>query len=119
MTQFHGRRAASIENADLRVTVLACGGHIAEIFDKKSGINPLWVPPWPSVEPAGEIGSAYGEGTDARLLAGIMGHNVCLDLFGGPSDEEFAAGTLTEAGGEAAIIQPVDEDSFGRNESIG
>jgi aspartate-semialdehyde dehydrogenase len=27
-------------------------------------------------------------------------------------DEEIAAGTLTEAGGEAAIIQKVDEDSF-------
>src|SRR5215470_1030942 len=29
-------------------------------------------------------------------------------------DEEIAAGTLTEAGGEAAVIQPVDEDSFNR-----
>ena len=27
-------------------------------------------------------------------------------------DEEFAAGTLTEAGGEPAVIQTVDEDSF-------
>jgi aspartate-semialdehyde dehydrogenase len=29
-------------------------------------------------------------------------------------DEEIAAGTLTEAGGEAAVIQPVEEDSFAR-----
>jgi len=27
-------------------------------------------------------------------------------------DEELAAGTLTEAGGEAVVIQPVDEDTF-------
>lgn len=27
-------------------------------------------------------------------------------------DEEIAAGTLTEAGGEAAVIQPVEDDSF-------
>jgi len=27
-------------------------------------------------------------------------------------DEEIAAGTLTEAGGEAAFIQPIEEDSF-------
>jgi len=27
-------------------------------------------------------------------------------------DEEIVAGTLTEAGGEAAVIQPVEEDSF-------
>lgn len=29
-------------------------------------------------------------------------------------DEETAAGTLTEAGGEAAVIQPVEEDSFSK-----
>src|SRR5215813_6319115 len=29
-------------------------------------------------------------------------------------DEEIAAGTLTEAGGEAAVIHPVEEDSFDR-----
>src|SRR5215468_6021680 len=29
-------------------------------------------------------------------------------------DEENAAGTLTEAGGEAAVIQPVEEGSFGK-----
>jgi aspartate-semialdehyde dehydrogenase len=29
-------------------------------------------------------------------------------------DEETAAGTLTEAGGEAAVIQPVEEDSFAK-----
>src|SRR5215469_1949929 len=29
-------------------------------------------------------------------------------------DEEIVAGTLTEAGGQAAVIQPVEEDSFAR-----
>src|SRR5579862_8084529 len=29
-------------------------------------------------------------------------------------DEQIAAGTLTEAGGEAAVIQPVEEGSFDR-----
>ncbi len=29
-------------------------------------------------------------------------------------DEETASGTLTEAGGEAAVIQPIEEDSFNR-----
>src|SRR5258708_11818590 len=29
-------------------------------------------------------------------------------------DEEVAAGTLTEAGGEPAVIQPVEEGSFDR-----
>ena len=86
-TTFHGRRAASIENGLLRVTVLEEGGHIAEIFHKGRGVSPLWVPPWPSIEPSAYDPAAhpgYGDGVDARLLAGIMGHNLCLDVFGGP-----------------------------------
>ena len=49
---FRGRRAAAVENADLRVTVLEEGGHIAEMLDKRTGISPLWFPPWPSIEPS-------------------------------------------------------------------
>ena len=92
---YRGRRAAILENDSLRVTVLREGGHIAEIFDKQTGVNPLWTPPWPSIEPSSYDPTrhpVYGGGIDARLLAGIMGHNLCLDVFGVPSDEEFAAG---------------------------
>lgn len=92
---YRGRRAATLENDALRVTVLREGGHIAEIFDKETGVNPLWTPPWPSIEPSTydpARDSEYGDGIDARLLAGIMGHNLCVDVFGAPSEEEFAAG---------------------------
>ncbi|HET7698177.1 MAG TPA: hypothetical protein VFK57_20850 [Vicinamibacterales bacterium] len=94
-TRYRGRRAVALENDDLRVTVLVGGGHIAEVFHKPSGVNPLWTPPWPSIEPAAydpEHHPVYGDGVDASLLAGIMGHNLCLDIFGGPSAEEAAAG---------------------------
>jgi hypothetical protein len=95
MSMFRGRHATSIENDTLRVTVLHQGGHIAEILDKPTGINPLWIPPWASIEPS-EYDPArhpeYGGGADASLLAGIMGHNLCLDIFGGPSPHEAAAG---------------------------
>ena len=50
--EFRGRRAAVVENDELRLTVLEEGGHIAEIFDKRSGVNPLWTPPWASIEPS-------------------------------------------------------------------
>jgi hypothetical protein len=102
---FHGRRAVSIENDALRVTVLEEGGHIAEVLHKASGVNPLWVPHWPSVEPSAFDAARhaeFGTGADAKLLAGIMGHNVCLDIFGGPSEEEAAAGLTAHGEGSIA-----------------
>jgi hypothetical protein len=85
--------------------VLIEGGHIAEILDKRSGINPLWTPRWPSLEPSSFDAARhpqYGGAADGRLLAGIMGHNLCLDIFGGPSAEEAAAGL--SAHGEGSIV---------------
>jgi hypothetical protein len=102
---YHGRRAATIENDRVRLTVLHEGGHIAEVLDKETGVNPLWTPPWPSIEPstfdARAHGAAYGGGVDAKLLAGIMGHNLCLDIFGGPSPDEAADGLTPH--GEASV----------------
>lgn len=92
---YRNRQAKSIENDTLRLTVLQEGGHIAEILDKPSGINPLWTPDWPSIDPSAYDRARhpeYGEASDATLLAGIMGHSLCLDIFGGPSAEEAAAG---------------------------
>jgi len=103
-TTYRGRRAVSIENGDLRVTVTREGGHIAEIFDKPAGVNPLWSPPWPSIEPSSYDAARhpeYGGNAESKLLAGILGHNLCLDLFGGPSHEEAAAGMTVH--GEASI----------------
>ena len=103
---FMGRQATRLENENLRLTVLHGGGHIAEVFDKRAGVSPLWVPHWPSMEPSEfecERPDGYGTGDDAKLLAGIMGHNLCLDLFGGPSREEAAAGLTVH--GEASIDQ--------------
>jgi hypothetical protein len=95
-----------LENDHLRITVLEEGGHIAEICDKRTGINPLWTPAWPSIEPSyydPVTHTAYGGGADAMLLAGIMGHNLCLDIFGGPSAEEAAAGLPVH--GEASLVR--------------
>jgi hypothetical protein len=104
--KYNNRRAFTIENPDLHVTVLPGGGHIAGILDKRTGINPLWSPPWPSVDPVtfdAKQHPEFGTGSDARLLAGIMGHNLCLDIFGGPSAEEEAAGTT--AHGEGSVVR--------------
>jgi hypothetical protein len=103
-TRYRGRRAASIENEAVRITVLEEGGHIAEIVDKQTSVNPLWTPPWPSIEPSTyDPGKhpEYGANAESKLLCGIMGHNLCLDIFGTPSPEETAAGLTVH--GEAPV----------------
>ena len=101
--EYRGRRAYELESDALELVVTVEGGHIAAIRDKASGINPLWEPPWPTIEPSAwspDRHPGYGDGPEARLLAGILGHNICLDIFGPPSDEEAAAGL--DVHGEAA-----------------
>jgi len=69
--RYRGRRAAVIDDEAVRVTVLEEGGHIAEIFDKRSGVNPLWTPPWPSIEPSAYAPARhaeYGTTVEAPLL---------------------------------------------------
>jgi hypothetical protein len=111
--EYRDRRAVAIENDRLRVTVLEGGGHIAEIFDKATGVNPLWTPSWRSIEPD-EFDHAthpgYGASpAESRLLSALMGHNLCLDIFGGPSSEEETAGL--SAHGEASVaIYEIDHD---------
>lgn len=114
-TTFKGRQAASLENDFLRVTVLEEGGHIAEVFDKRAGVSPLWIPHWNSIEPSAfshEHAGQFGPGADAKLLAGIMGHNLCLDLFGGPSREEALAGLTVH--GEASVDRYDITESAGK-----
>jgi len=92
---YRNRRALRIENDFLRVTMTAEGANIAEIVHKASGVNPLWTPPWPSIEPSHWSDAAhaeYGASEESRVLASIMGHSICLDTYGSPSTEEKAAG---------------------------
>jgi hypothetical protein len=103
--RYRGRRAVQLENERLRVTVLKEGGHLAEVLHKKTGINPLWTPPWRSIEPSSydpDRHPEYGSDSESRLLAGIMGHNLCLGIFGPPSPEEAAFGLGTH--GEASVV---------------
>ena len=71
------------------MTVLEEGGHIAEMLDKA-------IRNQPAVDAAVAIDRAVhlrairasrttGPAPEAALLAGLMGHNLCVDIFGGPS----------------------------------
>ncbi len=102
---FDQRPRVEIENEKLRLTLLPGGGHIAAITLKENGVNPLWNPPWDTIDPStfdAEIHDGYGDPAEARLLSGIAGHNLCFDFFGPPSEQELAAG-LT-AHGETSVL---------------
>ena len=113
--RFRNREALQIDTKALRVTVLKEGGHIAEILYKKADINPLWIPPWSSIEPSkyeARLHRQYGLNPESKLLAGIMGHNLCLDIFGAPSTEELNHGISVH--GEASIASYTCEAKDGQ-----
>jgi hypothetical protein len=102
-TTYCDRRVAEIENDTLLLTVTEEGGHLARILHKPTGVNPLWTSSWPSIEPSAyspETHPGYGAG-EGQLVAAMLGHILCLDLFGAPTDEEAAAGIPVH--GEAAV----------------
>ena len=108
-TTWQDRHANVLENDLIRLVTLTGGGHIAEFrFREKSGlstINPLWNPPWKGIEPylyREDVHAAkYSAPPTGQLLSGIAGHNLCLDYFGGPSNEEAKQGLPIH--GEAGI----------------
>ena len=73
---FHNRTCWTIENTDIRVTVIQSGGHIAALVLKDGPqLNPLWVQNRPTIDsdrydPAIH-GTTYGIGPEARLLSGL------------------------------------------------
>ena len=86
------------------VSVVQGGGHICELnLNACLGVNPLWRPPWATIDPfkytTAEYARRYGPPPDGRLLSGIAGHSLSFDHFGPPSSEETAAGLSTH--GEA------------------
>jgi hypothetical protein len=105
-TRYRGRRAHALDNGTLQIVVTVEGGHIAAVTDKATEVNPLWSPPWPSIDPSAYDAARhpeYGGNAESQLLAGILGHNLCMDTFGGPSAAEAAAGMTVH--GEASIAK--------------
>jgi hypothetical protein len=99
-SSWRGRQAFVLENDLIRLITLTGGGHVAEFrFRGGSGLstmNPLWIPPWKTIEPhryrEKAHAAAYGTPAVGRMISGIVGHNLCLDYFGGPSEEEARQG---------------------------
>ena len=85
---FRGQPAWMLSNGLIRVTVMAQGGHLAEIrlvsTDPKVNLNPMLTPP---------------EGETPR---GYMGHLLCFPSYGPASPDERAAGLTSH--GEAGQV---------------
>ncbi|MBV8072117.1 MAG: hypothetical protein JO270_19580, partial [Acidobacteriaceae bacterium] len=108
LTLFQNRPAWRLETSELRVTIMQCGAHVAEtVLKRAGGINPLWIPDQPTIDSdqfdPGRDGGRYGDDAEARLISGLLGHNLCLPFWGPPSASEFAAGMTFH--GETNIVR--------------
>jgi len=95
-----------LENEFVQLTHLTGGGNIVDLhFKSGNQINPFWAPRWPSLEPfefkPEKHSKTYGPQEVGKLLCGIAGHTLCLDLFGAPSPEESGLGRALH--GEAGV----------------
>jgi hypothetical protein len=96
----NGRRLWVFGNSQLRLLVASGGGHIAALQFRNTRLpNPLWKPPWKSIEPSAYRAAVhdrkYGGPPEGRLLASVLGHNLALDALGTPSGAETRVGMST------------------------
>jgi hypothetical protein len=122
-TKLHGRDVWQIENLQLRVTVTQVGGHIAEVVLKgKNQLNPLWVQSRPTIDPTEYIRDKheklYGGGPAAKLLSGLVGHNLCFPYWGDPSDNEYQAGMTFHGETGIARWQQIEEGPAGSRQQL-
>jgi hypothetical protein len=108
----HGRHAYILENGLIRVAALRGGGHLGDVRllspDPKTGINPMRVPHYPTIEPyeydPARHDSLYGSGSHRWLSSGYMGHLLCFPFYGAPSSEDEVKAGLGNHG-EAPIVE--------------
>ena len=96
-TKYQNRDAWTLDTPRLRVTVVQSGGHLVEVLLKEPGaVNPLWNQTRPTIDPdqydAARHERLYGGGPGARLMSGLLGHNLCFPFWGNPSEAEYRAG---------------------------
>jgi len=115
--QWNDRRAYRLSNANVELTALVGGGHIADFRLRGSPLNVLWESPWPTIEPqtfsSRRHAALYGDGPVGRFLCGYTGHALALGYFGMPSAEEAERGMSLH--GEAAnsewkVVSAVADD---------
>ena len=104
-TTFENRRAVLIENDAIRVAATSKAAISARFTTRPRASIPFGFRRGLRLSRRRTIPPATpntAKGTRRHLLAGILGHNICLDTFGGPSAEEAAAGMPVH--GEGPVI---------------
>lgn len=107
-SRFQNRDAWTLDTPQLRVTILQSGGHVGEIVLKgDAAVNPLWIQGRRTIDPETYVAArdekVYGPGSGAKLMSGLMGHNLCFPFWGDPSPAEAAAGMTFH--GETGVVR--------------
>lgn len=91
---FRDRKAICLQSDTLQAIALTGGGHLASLCIPEVDANPMWEPPWASIEPEDwdrdKHVATYGPG-EGRLLASLAGHSLCLNHFGDLTEAEIEA----------------------------
>jgi hypothetical protein len=103
-TMYRGRKVWEMDNDEVSLVMTVGGGHIAAMTaHERPGLSPLWAPVWKSMEPWQYNPRKHDAKHGSKLLAAILGHNLCLGWFGDPSDEEAKQGLTCH--GEAPVAK--------------
>jgi hypothetical protein len=118
---WRGRECWILRTPELQAVVLKWGAQFAELFlSQKPSVNPLWIPPWTTIDPdryePGLHEAVYGGGSEARLLSGLAGHNICFPFWGDPSAAEHRAGMSFH--GECNLVRWHLEDATAESITI-
>jgi hypothetical protein len=113
---FGNRPAVRLANDQIETIIVTGGGHIASVKRADGDVNPLWAPTWPTFDPAlRELRdpAVYGTSGEEGLLCSILGHNLCIDVFGFHSQGEQNAGMTLhgESGMVTWDVMAVDRDA--------
>lgn len=104
--RWRNRPCCILSNGIVELTHLTGGGQIPDFhFLDAPTLNPFWIPQWKLRDPMlfrpARDEAQFGPAPVGKLLSGIVGHSLCLGVYGMPSDEEIAAGAVLH--GEAGV----------------
>ena len=104
---YHGRRAWTLKNDKISLVVTPGGGSYRQPDAQQRAwrqSESILAASLAERQPGAwsRYGDRYGDRPGAQLVSCILGHNLCLDFFGSPSDAETKAGIPVH--GEAPCV---------------